>query len=261
MSSIYAFEGKSDVGYQKTVNEDIIEAMELDDNTLLLMVADGSKSDSESGLQPASIAIHETGSFIRRIFKKSPKLFIQYPDLFLSEAMEYANRVLTVFHACDEERFAGFGCSLTCCLLYVHDGKQRAVVSSVGNTRLYLIRLIKGSPSIHQLTTDHTKAADMVLSGLINEEQYYTHLDRLVLTSGLGVMPEPKIQVIENLSLKKNDIILMTTDGLHYAIRAEAMSDIVLQSGSCTEAVKSLIEAAKLEKYADNMSAIVAYLP
>ena len=53
----------------------------------------------------------------------------------------------------------------------------------------------------------------------------------------------------------------MTTDGIHYAIRPEALSDIVLQSGSCADAAKSLIEAAKLEKYADNMSVIVAYVP
>ena len=101
----------------------------------------------------------------------------------------------------------------------------------------------------------------MVLSGLITEEQYYTHLDRLVLTSGLGVLPKPRIQILEDISLKKDDIILMTTDGIHYAIRPEALSDIVLQSGSCADAAKSLIEAAKLEKYADNMSVIVAYVP
>ena len=101
----------------------------------------------------------------------------------------------------------------------------------------------------------------MVLAGLITEEQYYTHMDRLVLTSGLGILPDPKIQILENLTLKQEDILLMTTDGIHYAIRPEAMSDIVLQSGSCREAAGSLIEAAKLEKYPDNMSAIVAYIP
>lgn len=53
----------------------------------------------------------------------------------------------------------------------------------------------------------------------------------------------------------------MTTDGIHYAIRPEALSDIVLQSGTCSDAAKSLIEAAKIEKYPDNMSALIAYIP
>ena len=51
-------------------------------------------------------------------------------------------------------------------------------------------------------------------------------MDRLVLTSGLGILPEPKLQILDNLSIKKNDILLMTTDGIHYAIRPEALSDI-----------------------------------
>lgn len=260
-NSIYAFEGKSDVGYQKTVNEDYLDAALLDEHTLLLLIADGTRSEPASGFQPASIAIHEIRSFICRIYKEAPDMLFQRPGLFLSEAMIHANRVLTVFTACEEERFSGFGCSLTCCFLYTAGEKQCAAVLSAGNTRLYLIRVVKGVPSIHQLTTDHTKAADMVLAGLISEEEYYTHLDRLVLTSGLGVQPEPKIQILDELSIRKDDILLMTTDGIHYSIRPEALSDIVLQSGSCAEAVNSLIEAAKLEKYPDNVSALVAYIP
>ncbi len=261
MNSIFAYEGSSNVGYQKSINEDDIGVVELDGETLLLMIADGTKSAIETRFQPASIAIHEVSSFLQRIFKQTPGLLTQYSELFLAEAIEHANRVLNVFSVCDEDYYAGFGCSFTCCLLYKKEEKIYATVASAGNTRLYLIRLIKGVPSIHQLTTDHTRAADMVLSGLITEEQYYTHLDRLVLTSGLGVLPKPRIQILEDISLKKDDIILMTTDGIHYAIRPEALSDIVLQSGSCADAAKSLIEAAKLEKYADNMSVIVAYVP
>lgn len=260
MDSIYVFEGKSDAGYQKTINEDYIEALILDKETLLLVIADGAKSDSIR-LQPASIAVTEISRTVRRFFECNPEILFQFPDLILREAMENANRVLSVFTACDAERFSGFLSSATCCLLYKHENRICASVIGAGNTRLYLIRMTKGVPAIHQLTTDHTKAADMVLSGLLSEEEYYTHLDRLVLTSGLGVIPEPKYQILEDLSIKKDDIILLTTDGIHYAIRPQAICDIILQSGSCTEAVKSLIEASKLEKYPDNASAIIAYVP
>ena len=50
MNSIYTFEGKSDIGYQKTVNEDFIEALELDSETLLLLIADGTKGDIEGAM-------------------------------------------------------------------------------------------------------------------------------------------------------------------------------------------------------------------
>lgn len=261
MSSIFNYEGISDIGFQKTSNEDFVEAFEFDEKSLLLVIADGIKSDAEGGLHPASVAVQEIGALARRVFQKSPNLLSEYPDFFLSECLLAANRLLTVFTASNDERYAGFACSISCCLLYRQSEKVCATIASAGNTRVYLIRMKKGLPSIHQLTTDHTRGADMVLSGLIKEEEYYTHLDRLVLTSGIGVLSDPKIQILDNLNIKKDDILLMTTDGIHYAIRPEALCDIVLQSGSCSDAVKSLIEAAKLEKYPDNMSAIVVYIP
>lgn len=260
MSERYSFEGKSDVGIQKIVNEDYIDTLHLDDDTLLLLIADGSGSDPE-GFQPAIIASTEIKTTVKRIFDKRPALALNSSDLVLYEAYMNANRVLSVFAVCDPERYLRIGCSVTCCLLYQREKRTYASIASVGNTRLYLIRLSKHSPSIHLLTVDHTKAADMVTAGLLNEEDYYSHLDRLVITSALGISPEPKIQILENILIKKDDIVLMTTDGIHYAIRSEAMCDIVLQSGSCSDAVCSLIEAAKLEKYPDNMSAIVAYIP
>ena len=261
MTSIYSYDGKSDIGYQKSINEDFIDAVELDERTLLLFVADGTNSDPDGGLQPASIAIHEMGTMLKRIFEKSASAFLMNPELFLTEAFEFANRILMVFTAANKDRFAGFGCSLACCLIYQKENQTCATVVNAGNTRFYLIRLTKGTPAIHQLTTDHTRASDMVLTGQISEEEYYSHLDRLVLTSGLGILPEPKLQILDNLYIKKNDILLMTTDGIHYAIRPEALSDIVLQSGTCSDAAKSLIEAAKIEKYPANMSALIAYIP
>ena len=261
MNSIYSFDGKSDMGYQRTVNEDYIDAIVLDDKSLFLVVADGIGS-VPGGLQPAAIAVGEISHIIRRFYQQHKEILFSIPEIIMREAMYTANRVLNVFPACDEERFAGFGTSATCCFIYQINGSTRITAASTGNTRLYLLRLRKDRvPSIHQLSADHTKAAEMLDEGIIGAEQYYTHPDRIILTSGLGVVAEPKIQIINDIQLKKNDIILLTSDGIHYAIRTEAISDIVLQSGSCADATKGLIEAAKLEKYPDNMSAVITYLP
>lgn len=256
MTNIYSFEGKSDVGIQKTINEDYIDSLQIDTETLLLIIADGSGSEP-NGFQPAVIASTEIKSTVKRLYDRKPTLLFTCSNLVLYEAFMNANRILSVFAACDSDRFSKFGCSVTCCLLHKHS----ATIASIGNCRLYMIRLFKNNPSIHLLTTDHTKASDMVTAGLLNATDYYNHIDRLVLTRALGISPEPNIQILDDISIRKDDIILMTTDGIHYAIRPEAMCDIVLQSGSCIDAAESLIKAAKLEKYADNMSVIVAYLP
>lgn len=260
MNSIYAFGGEYNLGYQRTVNEDFIDAVSLDNKTLFLAVADGAGS-LPGELQPAAIAVCETVTIIRRYFSQHKDVFLSVPELILSEAMQTANRVLNVFHVCDEEKYAGFGCSMTCCLIYQVGGDIKMSVATTGNTRLYLLRLKKDrTPTIHQLTTDQTKASELLNSDTITLEQYYAHPDRLVLTGGLGITAEPVIQMIEDIPLKKDDIVVLTSDGIHYSIRPEAIASIILESGSCADASKGLIEAAKLEKYPDNMSAVIAYI-
>ena len=60
--------------------------------------------------------------------------------------------------------------------------------------------------------------------------------------------------------LKENDIVLMSSDGLQYAIQPDAMAAIILESKDCMEASKNLIDASKnIIKYPDNMSAMVIY--
>jgi serine/threonine protein phosphatase PrpC len=113
-------------------------------------------------------------------------------------------------------------------------------------------------PVITQLTYDHTKAYDAYLSGKLTTEQYHTHPDRLSLTSGLGIFTDPQIQTMTN-KIKNGDIIVMTTDGIHYAIKENAIRDIVLRSENTSGAAQSLILAAREMKYEDNMSAMVLY--
>ena len=260
MNSIYAFGGEYNLGYQRSVNEDFIDAVSLDEKTLFLAVADGAGS-LPGELQPAAIAVCETVAVIRRYFQQHKDVLLSIPETVIAEAMQTANRVLNVFHICDEEKYAGFGASLTCCLVDQISGETKMAVASTGNTRLYLLRMQKDrTPALHQLTTDQTKATELLNSGIITPEQYYAHPDRLLLTGALGITAEPVIQTIEDLPLRKDDIVILTSDGIHYAIRPEAMSSIILESGSCADASKSLIEAAKLEKYPDNMSVVIAYL-
>lgn len=138
--------------------------------------------------------------------------------------------------------------------------KTNFCFAHTGNTRLYLIRSNSdGVPNIKQLTTDNTKAFQLLNDGQITLEQYYTHPDRLVLTNCIGISPEMPVQVFKG-NLKPADLLVLTTDGIHYAIRQQSMCDIIMQTGEWDTATKSLIMGAKSQQYADNMSAMIIYL-
>jgi serine/threonine protein phosphatase PrpC len=259
----FIYAGKADLGYGREVNEDYVDATELDGGVFFAAVADGMGS-LPSSLQPASIAVLEIMQIVRRVFESDKELFLDNADVFLLEAMHSANRTIGAFRKANEEKYAGFGASLTCCLLHRDESSGRANIcfAHAGNTRLFLIRAHPqdGAPEIRQLTKDHTKAYRLYEDGVISFEQYHTHPDRLVCTSGLGNVADPEIMISKG-SLKPRDIILMTSDGVHNAIRPEKMSDFVMYAGNCDGAVETLIQAAIMEKYVDNMSALMVMAP
>ena len=257
IQSIYAWGMVSDDGYGREINEDAVKSIDLSEDVSLFIIADGMGS-LPSGLQPALIVINEIEQIIRRVFDSHHDALLENPDLFLREALLTANRVLGAFAIANEERYSGFGASVTCCLVY---GGSRFCFAHCGDTRLYLLREHPQDKSTHisQLTRDHTKAIKLLDEGVISAEQYHTHPDRMIYTSGLGSYASPEIQIFDS-RLKKRDILLMTTDGIHYAIKPDAMAEIVMSAPNCAVAVESLVQAGKMLKYIDNMSAIMVFL-
>lgn len=161
-----------------------------------------------------------------------------------------ANQVLGAYKMGNEETFTGYATSLTVAL-FTADNK--AHIAHVGNTRFYILRNSK----IIQLTKDQTKAQELLDAGEIDEQTYYVHPYRLNITDGLGISTLPNISNI-CVSITDTDLFLMTTDGIHYAIRPENMKELVLSGQDVVPACNNLIDAAKnIIKYPDNMSAIV----
>ena len=60
--------------------------------------------------------------------------------------------------------------------------------------------------------------------------------------------------------MKKNDVVVMTTDGIHYAYRKEALFDILMNTETIDEAAENMVETAlKLRVYPDNISVNVIW--
>ena len=256
IESKYIYGGTSEVGFEMDVNEDYFHFQALREDVMVLAIADGMGS-LPSTLQPAAIASIEAIQACDRLFKKDPDVFLENPTMMLQEAMYVANRVLGAFKIANEQRYAGFGCSMLLILVY---NKNKFAFAQCGNTRLSLIRIKQdGSININQMTNEHTVAMELFESGIINAEDYYYHPDRYKLTSGIGIVSDPEIQLYSG-RLKKGDIILATTDGIHYGIRPEAMARFVVDADNWEAASKALTTAATMEKVPDNATAALIYI-
>lgn len=247
----YVCAGKADIGCERESQEDFIQCKELGAEGLFCIVADGTGSRKEHP-QPASMVAMEITNYIYELYQEKPQLLNAEPQYFVEQAIKCANRILGAFKIGNEELFSGYATSITCCLLLKD---ERMIVGHSGNTRLYLLR----NGNLKQLTLDHTKAMKLLNEGTIDIETYHVHPDRLKMTSGIGVIVDPEIQILSG-KIKDNDILVMTTDGIHYAIQQHAIADIILKSTDCENAATNLIDAAKnIIKYPDNMSVMIIH--
>ena len=253
----YLYGGRTDIGLNRDLNEDHINIEEVSDELLFVAIADGAGSKNGNMLQPASIAIREVSDILRREYEKAPDVFKANAKLFLYEAIMTANRILCAFKIANEELYAGFGSTLTVCLFF---DDKRMVFGHIGNNQLLLLRQNKAKDTYlpKVLTIEQTKAADLLNEGIIREDQFYTHPDRLVINGALGFYTDPVIQMFD-MQMKDGDFVILTTDGIHYAVRAEIIGQIVLDAGDSDRAVSELIKTAKEQNYSDNMSAIVVF--
>lgn len=247
--SKYILGASSDIGFERESQEDFIQFKELDNNNILAIIADGTGSVKEH-LQPATMATMSVISEINDIYTENAELLLGNPLFFLKRAIINANNQLGALKLGNEEIYSGYAASITCALL---DANNKIHIAHAGNTRFYIMRDAK----LIQITSDHTKAQKLFDEGEIDANTFHVHPDRLKMTSGVGMISDPEIMTI-TCSKKENDLIVMTSDGIHYAIRPDAMTKIILDSGDCVLAAKNLIEAARdVLKYPDNMSAII----
>lgn len=242
-----SYSGRSNTGFKMQVNEDYI-LYNRDDfgGALLSCIADGSGS-KDGAFRPGAIVCHQIEKVLKRFYQKKEELFKDNLRFIMEEAAMSANDVLIGFKLGDESERMNYAASISCAMV-TPDGRLTFV--HAGNTRIYIIR----DEKVIQITKDHTEGQKLVDRGVISPEAYYTAIERLQLYNGIGIRPVPDIQTGQ-MPLKKNDVIIMTTDGIHYSLRSEAFFDILMQTKTMDEAAEMMVGTAlDLRNYADNIS-------
>ena len=125
----------------------------------------------------------------------------------------------------------------TTCTALVMKG-NRACIAHVGDSRVYRINRRK----IEQLTSDHSKVAELMREGVLTEKQAKTHPQRSILSRALGVGESVEVDIIDDITLRSGDFFLLCTDGLA-KVTDDEIESIVL-SNSVQDACEKLINVA-----------------
>ena len=234
--------GKTDVGRVRQENQDDYRAGELPGGAVWALVCDG-MGGAKGGREASQGACNVIENFFQEQYAQCGA---GQEEPFLKKALLYANRF--VFQkAAHEEALAGMGTTAVCAL--VRSGN--VYLCHAGDSRAYLIR----DGKLTQLTHDHSYVQELVDCGTITEEEAEHHPQKNIITKALGVdyRLEPEVTAAK---LKREDRLLLCTDGLTNMVPVEEMEELLAQ-GTFYDLPDRLIEAANAHGGSDNITALL----
>ena len=234
--------GKTDVGRVRQENQDDYRAGELPGGAVWALVCDG-MGGAKGGREASQGACNVIENFFQEQYAQCGA---GQEEPFLKKALLYANRF--VFQkAAHEEALAGMGTTAVCAL--VRSGN--VYLCHAGDSRAYLIR----DGKLTQLTHDHSYVQELVDCGTITEEEAEHHPQKNIITKDLGLeyRLEPEFTAAK---LKREDRLLLCTDGLTNMVPVEEMEELLAQ-GTFYDLPDRLIEAANAHGGSDNITALL----
>jgi len=126
---------------------------------------------------------------------------------------------------------------------------DRVVVAHVGDSRCYLMR----HGAALQITRDHTLVAEQVRLGLLSERDAAEAETRHLLSRSVGSDLFVNVEVSDR-QVHVDDVILLCSDGLHGAVHANEMGEIVKWSENLEVAARKLVDLANEKDGGDNVS-------
>ena len=230
--SIVEQAGRTDVGRQRTANEDSLVVQ-----PPLFAVADG-MGGAKAGEVASAVAVQAV---------EGARESGEPAEAQLAGIVRDANRRIYDLAVADESR-RGMGTTLT--LAKVHG--DEVSLAHVGDSRAYRLR----DGQLGQLTRDHSLVAELERSGQITAEAAEHHPQRSIITRALG--PEPDVEVdTYTLAGRDGDVFLICSDGLTSMISDDEVGSILRSASTLDGAADALVRAANQSGGKDNITVIL----
>lgn len=236
----------SDMGRQRTNNEDAYVAEQLDENTILAVAIDG-VGGYEGGEVAAEIAKTEIPKYLHE-FQNGERIEL------LKQAVISANNAIYDQRQIDEAR-PNMSCVLTSAI--VDKGRKVIDMVHVGDTRLYQYHHGK----LRKLSHDHSLIGYREEVGDLSEEEAMHHPQRNVISRDVGSgkhgVEDRDFLEAEEFPLLPNSTLLLCSDGLTDLITSKQIVAILEQQISLQKKAKALIAAANEAGGKDNITVVL----
>lgn len=237
---------KTDIGYQRTENQDSYRAGRQSDETVWAVVCDG-MGGANGGRVASSIATTTLEEF-----------FLEHIDgahtaddvrRCMLEGIQIANSAIYTTAMSDPSLY-GMGTTVVCVVVR----GEEMQVAHVGDSRVYLLR----DGTMRLLTRDHSVVQQMLEDGSITEEEAFYHPKRNIITRVLGVESHVEADWTR-VPVRDGDIVLLCTDGLSSYV-PDAEVERTLSGSSFYEAPDALIDCALEAGGIDNVTVLLVQI-
>lgn len=232
----------SDIGMVRSENQDCVRFVQSALPSFSVLALCDGMGGARAGSLASEIALN---AFISRITDSISEKKSKAPlQEILTDAAGYANQCVFERGSLDSD-CAGMGTTLVAALL---KGRQ-CVVVNVGDSRAYLI----SGGAISQVTVDHSFVEDMVQRGSITREQARSHPRRNVITRALGAEETVECDCFSP-ELKKNDLLLICSDGLSNTVSDDEILEIAEKHKNLNDIGRELLDLALSRGAPDNVT-------
>lgn len=237
----------SDIGKNREINEDSYFCSEFSD-IFLFAVADG-MGGYNGGEIASSLAIETIKELLYTSKDELLNGNIEIPA-FINDLIIKANeKILNKSQENSELNGMGTTITLVCILNNI------MYLGHIGDSRAYIFNDNK----LIQLTEDHSLVNELVKNGTITEVEAINHPQKNVITRALGTDKDVEIDIFEK-EVKKDDIVILCTDGLTNMVSEERIMHVMIESQDIQKSCDILTKAANELGGYDNATVIIIKL-
>jgi len=239
----FSWAAASDRGKLRSENED---SFFVDPEFALFLVSDG-MGGHQGGSLAANIVSEDFPVMVEvgmdKLRSHSPRAV---KALFEKTIVEQSKQLLAEGES--ETGRKGMGATLVITLL--KDG--RAYIANLGDSRIYRFRNSK----LTQLTKDHSVVHELLRKGKIEPQHVEGHEAQGQLTHYVG-MEEKVDPHVRSFALKRNDRLLLCTDGLTDMLSDKNIADILKNEPDPQSACRKFIASANNAGGHDNITVVL----
>ena len=127
------------------------------------------------------------------------------------------------------------------------------LIGQIGDSRCYVLR----AGRLSQTTKDQSLAWQLIEAGAMTMEEAKGFEHANIILQALGVQEKVEV-VLSQVSLRRGDVVLVCSDGLHGPVSDEEIKRILLDEPDVRKACDQLIACANAHDGPDNITVVLA---